>query len=484
MRYRFRLYGALVVVAMLGGSVQAQIPRLLSYQGVLTDTAGNPRPDGAYTLTFRLYGTESGGSALWTETKSLQVEHGLFSTLLGDVAPFGATLRFEQPYWLSIQLAGQAQMSPRLRLAAAGYSLNALRADTARFALGTPPAGVVDSARISQRAHQLVLPSESQTGASDFALLIENSGVGDGLRAYSYATQSNYAAVYGVNLAATGVGSGVFGYSGRGAGIHAESQDYDGLEAITSAAGKSAVYAHATPGGYGGTLRGGLFGLQVGGKDSSLADNFGDIRLEGAYGEIFAGDALDLYSNRNVIVDLDEGDNDDAFFRIVNGTDGIAFTVYENGNTIATGTKSAQVHTASFGDRLVYAMESPEVWLEDVGGGNLISGIARVAFEPVFAQTISRQISYHVFLTPVTDKPVLLSVSEKGPGGFTVRGWAADGTPVDCAFDYRVAAKRLGYEDVRLAAGDEAPAKGESVRVTPAEQPEPGVRPPFNPLKK
>jgi hypothetical protein len=32
-----------------------QIPRTLSYQGVLTDSAGAPKPDGEYSFTFRLY---------------------------------------------------------------------------------------------------------------------------------------------------------------------------------------------------------------------------------------------------------------------------------------------------------------------------------------------------------------------------------------------------------------------------------------------
>jgi len=29
-------------------------------------------------------------------------------------------------------------------------------------------------------------------------------------------------------------------------------------------------------------------------------------------------------------------------------------------------------------------------------------------------------------------------------------GWASDDQPVECAFDYRIAAKQQGYEDVRL----------------------------------
>ena len=30
----------------------AQIPRTISYQGALTDAAGNPKPDGNYSITF------------------------------------------------------------------------------------------------------------------------------------------------------------------------------------------------------------------------------------------------------------------------------------------------------------------------------------------------------------------------------------------------------------------------------------------------
>jgi hypothetical protein len=47
-------------------------------------------------------------------------------------------------------------------------------------------------------------------------------------------------------------------------------------------------------------------------------------------------------------------------------------------------------------------------------------------------------------------EPALLYVTAKRATGFTVRGVTLDGQPAECAFDYRVAAKRLGYEDVRL----------------------------------
>jgi hypothetical protein len=59
-------------------------------------------------------------------------------------------------------------------------------------------------------------------------------------------------------------------------------------------------------------------------------------------------------------------------------------------------------------------------------------------------------VDYHVFVTPLCQEPVLLYVTAKRATGFTVRGGTLDGQPAECAFDYRVAAKRLGYEDVRL----------------------------------
>ena len=60
-------------------------------------------------------------------------------------------------------------------------------------------------------------------------------------------------------------------------------------------------------------------------------------------------------------------------------------------------------------------------------------------------------LDYQVTLTPVCSQPILLSVSAKKPGGFSVLGVTLDGGPSDCDFDYRVSAKRLGYEDQRLA---------------------------------
>jgi hypothetical protein len=128
---------------------QAQIPRMVSYQGVVADSAGAPIPDGAYAITFRLYSAASGGTALWQEPKTMQLHRGLISTTLGDQVLFGASVDFSQPYWLGIQIGTDPEMQPRVRFTSSGYSIRAGKADTSLFALTAPTPAVVDSARIA-----------------------------------------------------------------------------------------------------------------------------------------------------------------------------------------------------------------------------------------------------------------------------------------------------------------------------------------------
>ena len=119
------------------------------------------------------------------------------------------------------------------------------------------------------------------------------------------------------------------------------------------------------------------------------------------------------------------------------------------------------VETQDYGTRALYAVESPENWFEDFGTGQLTNGQAVITIEPIFAQTVNLTNDYHVFLTPLGD--CALYVKEKSSTSFSVR--AMGGQTCSIAFDYRIVAKRLGYEDVRLAEVDppptvEPPGKG------------------------
>ncbi len=139
----------LLLTIMLSLNLFAQIPRTLSYQGVLTDSLGNPKPDGIYTFTFRFYETSTGGSPRWTEIKDIPVQRGLFFTFLGDQTQFSPGIQFDRQYWLGIEVGNEPELPQRIPLASVGYSMNSLRADTAMFALSAPSQSFVDSARIA-----------------------------------------------------------------------------------------------------------------------------------------------------------------------------------------------------------------------------------------------------------------------------------------------------------------------------------------------
>jgi phage-related tail fiber protein len=101
---------------------EAQIPQLISYQGVLTDNSGVIVADASYSITFKLYTVSTAGSAIWTETQTTTTSSGIFNVNLGAVTPF--TIGFSSQYYLGISVSGGAELSPRTQLTSAAYSLN------------------------------------------------------------------------------------------------------------------------------------------------------------------------------------------------------------------------------------------------------------------------------------------------------------------------------------------------------------------------
>ena len=249
---------------------------------------------------------------------------------------------------------------------------------------------------------------------------------------------------------------------GGGAGVWGKAWGTgDGVVGEASASNKSGVYALNTGDGYGVYARStNGWGAAADGNDASNADRAGDLLLGGNIGEIFCFGHLGLYCDHDAYIDLDDDNNDaNAKFVVFDGTNTFRMTVDEKGDLWTSGTKSAMVQTANHGQRLMYAVESPEVWFEDFGKASLANGEATVAFDPIFAETVNLESDYHVFLTPLCQEPVLLFVAAKGTKDFTVRGVTLNGQPTDCAFDYRVVAKRQGYENVRMEPITVSPVK-------------------------
>jgi len=119
----------LFIVLFFPFLVYSQIPKTISYQGILTDAAGQPKPDGSYSFTFCFYDVSTGGTYLWCETKTCTTKNGLFYTILGDTNPFGASVKFDKQYYLGIKVGAEPELSPRTVLTSVGTSLNSDKVD-------------------------------------------------------------------------------------------------------------------------------------------------------------------------------------------------------------------------------------------------------------------------------------------------------------------------------------------------------------------
>ena len=135
------------------------------------------------------------------------------------------------------------------------------------------------------------------------------------------------------------------------------------------------------------------------------------------------------------------------------------------GNTVATGTKSAAVPLTNGNMVKVFSMESPEVWFEDFGAGQLGSGITTVALDRSFLQTVGLAKGYHVFVTPKGDCNGLY-VTNQTSTGFEVRELNRGQSNVP--FDYRIVGHRKGFEATRMPAANMPTAVAASAPVAPA----------------
>jgi hypothetical protein len=123
-------------------------------------------------------------------------------------------------------------------------------------------------------------------------------------------------------------------------------------------------------------------------------------------------------------------------------------SINASGDLSCTGTVSGVVRAGDGARKvMVHAVQSPENWFEDFGSGTLVNGAASVALDPTFASTVNTTTDYHVFVTPRGECEGLY-VANLTASGFEVRE-LHHGTS-STAFDYRIVAKRAGYENQRL----------------------------------
>ncbi len=136
---RFRGFIAGLAVLLTASVLWGQIPKVITYQGLLKDSNGVIVADGNYDMRFQLYDGSSNQTAtiLWTQTflatsgSAVPVNGGLFTVQLGGpVAPLDA-LNFDTQYWLEISIYTTAweAMLPLVPFTTVPYAVRAAAAE-------------------------------------------------------------------------------------------------------------------------------------------------------------------------------------------------------------------------------------------------------------------------------------------------------------------------------------------------------------------
>ncbi|NIO86815.1 MAG: hypothetical protein GTN68_40335 [Candidatus Aminicenantes bacterium] len=127
-RKKFSIILTVSFIMILSVSLYAQVPKLINYQGMLTDAAGNPI-NGSRIIQFGIYNSASGGTALWTETQTVTVNNGLFNVLLGANTPIAVSVFDGGDKYLAVKVGTDAEMTPRKRLVSVGHAFRAYDTD-------------------------------------------------------------------------------------------------------------------------------------------------------------------------------------------------------------------------------------------------------------------------------------------------------------------------------------------------------------------
>lgn len=202
---------ALLVLLPHASQVAAQgsapLAGTISYSGSLSDDAGQPVTDGAYTFHFALYSAVQEETLLWSETQAgVVVKGGAFTALLGSVTPLPKEARLNQG-WLQVSVRGPGEadftaLAPRLAL------------DTAVATMPSSPATGLTCAH----DHFGETWTGSSTGGMHYGLEIYNTYSGGvGIKGRSNLIGVEGESDYGVGIQGTsGFGTGVMGGSMAG----------------------------------------------------------------------------------------------------------------------------------------------------------------------------------------------------------------------------------------------------------------------------
>jgi hypothetical protein len=184
----------LAVVLAAATMAFADIPKMISYQGRVTDASGVPVADGTYTMQFRLFNAEVGGDQRWESGDvSVTTSGGVFNVLLGGSGQPLILLHFDEDLWLAVRFEGVDQ-TPRQQMTSVGY---------AYMASGLVPGTEVESSLPGP----LFTADNTSTGGGADGLKGETSGNnGRGVHGVAVSTWGSTRGVYGQSASSNGYG--------------------------------------------------------------------------------------------------------------------------------------------------------------------------------------------------------------------------------------------------------------------------------------
>lgn len=145
------IFTTVFMLALVGVTAFAQVPRTISFQGRARDAAGL-YPDNVKQMTVRIFDAPAGGQELFAETHLVLFTRGAFTVILGEKTPGGLpdNVHFNQPLWLAVSIEGfngGQELAPRLKFASAPSAMSAERAEsaaTADVADGLAPGSTIE----------------------------------------------------------------------------------------------------------------------------------------------------------------------------------------------------------------------------------------------------------------------------------------------------------------------------------------------------
>ena len=370
------LISVTILLAMCGIAPAATVTQSIPYQGMLTDSSGNPLT-GTYSVTFRLYDVATGGTALATDTHSVTTTQGLFTTTL----TFGPQYFDGRALWLGVKVGSDAEMTPRQPLQPVPYALG-LRpgANITGDATTNPSLKVINTAAntagliagsLGENSPAVLAMAQGAKSPAVYALSQNDVGVYGKGKEGGFFTPNQAGIVWpgnpGVNISTT------YDYN-PGVRVYTSGDDSYGVIAVTDGDNSDGVYAYT-----GGPSSDGMHAMTTGPNSVALrGESAQDVGVygKGKEGAFFTTNQAGTFWSSYPGVNVSTGfDHDPGVFINTSGdySEGVVAYTY--------GEYSEGVWAETYGDgsagvvARTYNASSPGVWAHSAQSEGVV-GIA------------------------------------------------------------------------------------------------------------